>query len=225
MLYRSFQKNRTLWHSGLLFILLTVGAVVQGKVQIDVGGSVSTNGDRISAGDSVDIGCQSQDSQFESIQWTLNGKIISNKNVITNRESLTLTLDQLSESQNKLECSVKNEDSFRTSSYAFVYLTKGIDQPSGPSATLTLSVIEGATVTSQGGRVSLQCKLDLIEGSEDFLNPEFVWMRNANPLDLATSKNFDVKVISGKTHTFCEFFMGRINDQKINVSCRKFAKE
>jgi len=122
----------------------------------------------------------------------LNGNPVSSKNVISNRDVIQLDKDMFTEEVNKLECFVNNEDSFRTSSYAFAYFVK--EAAARPAASIVLDLNEGDASLGEGGRVSLRCRLEV--GDDYPPSPGFKWLRNAKLLDLATSKNFDVKVIS-----------------------------
>jgi hypothetical protein len=209
----SFVTNRTFWHSGLLFILLFLVVTVQSKIQIGFKNNEGTltiwnNGARFNIADLdvLDVVCQTLDkdnvlgdntNSAGVIKWSLNGNQISSKNLISDSDALQLNKEILSEPQNKLECFVKNKNLFRTSSYAFVYIVKADDEASevqdNAGVSLTLTVNEGDPVMKQGARVSLQCKVS--ENIEE--GAVFSWLKNAEKLDLATSQNFDVKVISG----------------------------
>ena len=218
----NFVTNRTFWHSGLLFILLflttTVVDVVDSKIQIGLKnneeGSVNiwTNGARFNIAnlDVLDVVCQTTDKDnvlnedtdsAGVIKWSLNGNQISSKNLISDSDALQLDKEILSEPRNKLECVVTNKNLFRTSSYAFVYIVKAGDEVSevqdDAGGSLTLTVNEGDPVMKQGARVSLQCRVSESDDEEGAVLPEFSWLKNAETLDLATSQNFDVKVISG----------------------------
>lgn len=130
------------------------------------------------------------------VKWVLNGNSISTKNVISEKNSIQLDKEFMSEPVNKLECFVTQNDLFKTSSYAFAYVVKNVTE-NDDDATISLSLNEGDSSMNEGARVSLQCRVSASaeSGTEQF--PEFSWLKNAKLLDLATSQNFDVKVISG----------------------------
>ena len=199
--------NRTLWHSGLLFILLILTSfpqVVNSKVQI----GFSDNGEVkvLKSGNSfffddldvVEAVCQVNDN-FNGggqLKWLLNGNSIISKNVISDKNSIQLDKEIFSEPVNKLECFVTQNDLFKTSSYAFAYVVKNVtDYVDVGSISLTFN--EGDSSMNEGARVSLQCKVKVRDESQTEQFPEFSWLKNAKLLDLATSQNFDVKVISG----------------------------
>ena len=203
-----FIANRTLWHSGLLFLLFilvmrpgAVGAKVLVGVADSEGVNVRPNGHHfvIADLDRVEVVCQRQDPEPEVggvLKLVLNGNQILSKNVISG-QAAAVQLDQENFGQpvNKLECFVSYEDLFRTSSYAFAYFVREAVATEAAAAVVSLDVVEGELSVPAGGRVSLRCKLEA-EGVEDAPFPGFKWLKNAEQLDLATSENFDDKKIS-----------------------------
>ena len=109
-----------------------------------------------------------------------------------------MSSDSLSEAENKLECFVNNDDLFHTSSYAFIYLVKVSQDRQNISGSVSLSVNEGQLLMKEGARVSLQCKVEIDNSplESDVSFPAIWWLKNAKLLNLSTSQNFDVKVIS-----------------------------
>jgi len=210
----SFVTNRTFWHSGLLFILLFL--IADSKIQIGYKNNegaltIWNNGARfnISDLDVLNVVCQTSDKDNNVIddnsnsagviKWSLNGNSISSKNLNSDSDAIQLDKEIFSEPRNKLECFVTNKNLFRTSSYAFVYIVKSGDEVQDDAVGyLTLTVNEGDPVMKQGARVSLQCKVsESVDEEGGAVLPEFSWLKNAEKLNLATSQNFDVKVISG----------------------------
>jgi len=212
-------KNRTLWHSGLLLILLYL-SIPQclAKVQLTVGSHVvSKSGDVVILGEGEDTESSSlvvvkcalnDDNQFKSIQWKLNDQDLETKNVIASDENRTFNKDQLDKSLNKIECLVKIQDIVDFWSYTFVYIAKSQEsgQEEENDSSIALSFLEGSSEVNLGGRVSLKCKVDQTEGQQH----EFQWIKNAKPLDLAKSKSFDLKVISGKFGFILLYWPGRL---------------
>lgn len=192
-------KNRTLWHSGLLLILLLFTQNALAEVQLTVGSQVVSKSGAVVVLDDAESGsfgvdCKLLEYQFKVIQWKLNDRDLETKNVIASQETVTLTADQLSQTLNKLECFVNVQDNIELWSYAFVYISKSKD-PELQEPSISLSFLEGSSEVSLGGRVSLKCKVEI---GDEGQKPEFQWIKNARPLDLAKSKSFDLKVISGE---------------------------
>ena len=197
---KHFVKNRTFWHSGLLFILTLCVSAVNSKIGIGFpeNGAVNvrTNGDQVFVGaDPLEAVCQLSEKSGKGnkvIKWLLNDKQLSTS------DSVQVSSDSLSEAENKLECFVSNVDLFHTSSYALVYLVKVSQVGQNISGSLSLNVNEGQLVMKEGARVSLQCKVEIGNSltESDVSFPGIWWLKNAKILNLATSQNFDVKVIS-----------------------------
>jgi len=192
-------KSRTLWHNGLLLILVMLARVASAKVLVGLAGegvfNLEPNGHHFVIGEAetIEAVCRKQepDEVGGVLKWVLNGNEISSET--SGQNAIQLNKDILTEPVNKLECFVQNEDLFRTSSYAFAYFVK--DEVAVPVASITLDLTEGDSSIGEGGRVSLRCRVEV--GHESLPFPEFSWHKNAKLLDLAKSQNFDVKVISG----------------------------
>jgi hypothetical protein len=170
--------HRTLWHSGLLFILLMtmakesaskllIGLVDNGNVDLRPSGRHFVVGEA----DLVEAVCQKQPGGpgggAAEFTWLLNGNQISGKSVISDGGSVQFGREALSEPANKLECFARNGDAFRTTSYAFALLVTHDAAYADADASLSLSLIEGESPMSEGARVSLQCKVELSVESTD----------------------------------------------------------
>ena len=201
-------KSRTLWHNGLLLILVMLVQVAGSKVLVGLADegvvNLQPSGHHFMVADELDrieAVCQKQDHHQPDqkkggvLKWVLNGNQISSKTLTSGKDAIQLDKAILTESVNKLECFVQNEDLFRTSSYAFTYFVK--EEAPVPGASISLDLNEGDLSIKEGGRVSLRCKVEVSDLESFSPLPEFSWLKNAKLLDLAKSQNFDVKVISG----------------------------